>query len=96
MECGLIFVNPQPEPEVLREYYPKDYSVPNPSHYKEHFWLRKKSWKSIFYRERIDGIGGELMYLEVAKTLLMVTIGSSAGVRWLYCDVRPLGMTVHE
>ncbi len=36
MECVLMFVNPKLEPEVLREYYPKDYSVPNPSRYREY------------------------------------------------------------
>lgn len=34
-ECGLIFVNPQPGPEVLKEYYPKDYYAPDAPHITE-------------------------------------------------------------
>ena len=41
-ECGLIFVNPQPDPEKLKQYYPKDYYISNPSHYREYSWLRRK------------------------------------------------------
>jgi SAM-dependent methyltransferase len=41
-ECHLIFVNPQPDPEALKKYYPKDYYVPNFSHYREYSWLRRK------------------------------------------------------
>ena len=41
-ECGLIFINPQPEPETLKEFYPKDYYISNPSHYREYSWLRRK------------------------------------------------------
>jgi len=40
--CGLIFINPQPDLETLKAYYPKNYYTPNPSHYKEYSWLRKK------------------------------------------------------
>ena len=39
-ECGLIFINPQPEPEALKKYYPKNYYIPNFSHYKQYSWLR--------------------------------------------------------
>lgn len=41
-ECGLIFVNPQPEPEALKEYYPKDYYTSNPRHYREYSRSRRK------------------------------------------------------
>jgi len=47
-ECGLIFVNPQPEPEDLKEYYPKDYYAPNPSHYKDYSWLRRKALETYW------------------------------------------------
>jgi SAM-dependent methyltransferase len=48
MDCGLIFVNPQPGPEVLKQYYPKDYYVPNPSHYREYSWLRIRVLEEYF------------------------------------------------
>jgi len=41
-ECGLIFINPQPGPETLKEYYPKYYYDPKPSHYREYSWMRRK------------------------------------------------------
>ena len=41
-KCGLIFINPQPEPEELKEYYPKEYNAPKPSHYREYSWMRRK------------------------------------------------------
>jgi SAM-dependent methyltransferase len=40
-ECGLIFINPQPEPETLKKYYPKGYYTPHFSHYREYSWLRR-------------------------------------------------------
>jgi SAM-dependent methyltransferase len=40
--CRLIFINPQPDLEKLKEYYPKDYYSCNPSHYREYSWLRRK------------------------------------------------------
>ncbi len=41
-ECGLIFINPQPEKERLKEFYPKEYYQPKHSQYKEYSLLRKK------------------------------------------------------
>jgi len=41
-ECGLIFVNPQPEPKTLKEYYPKDYYTTGPRHYRKYSWSRRK------------------------------------------------------
>ncbi len=41
-ECGLIFINPQPDAEALKAYYPEVYYASNPSHYREYSWLRKK------------------------------------------------------
>lgn len=47
-ECGLIFVNPQPGWEVLKEYYPKHYYAPDSHHYREYSWLRKRVLEEYF------------------------------------------------
>lgn len=47
-ECGLIFINPQPETEMLKEYYPKDYYTPNFSHYREYSWVRRKTLETYW------------------------------------------------
>jgi SAM-dependent methyltransferase len=47
-DCGLIFINPQPEPEDLKEYYPKDYYTPNPSHYRDYSWFRRKALETYW------------------------------------------------
>jgi SAM-dependent methyltransferase len=39
--CGLIFINPQPGPEMLKPFYPDVYYASNPSHYREYSWLRR-------------------------------------------------------
>lgn len=47
-ECGLIFVNPQPEPETLKEYYPKDYYASNPRHYRKYSRSRRKALETYW------------------------------------------------
>ena len=47
-ECGLNFINPQPEPEDLKEYYPKEYYTPKPSHYREYSWMRRKVLETFY------------------------------------------------
>ena len=47
-ECGLLFINPQPEKEVLRKYYPQAYYTPRPSHYQEYSWLKRKVLEDYF------------------------------------------------
>jgi len=42
LECGLLFINPQPEPEALRKYYPEKYYESQSVRFKEYSWLRKK------------------------------------------------------
>ena len=46
--CGLIFINPQPDPEMLKAYYPDVYYTSNPSHYREYSWLRRKVLEAYF------------------------------------------------
>jgi len=41
-ECGLLFINPQPEPEALEKYYPKDYHESQLAHFRDYSWLRRK------------------------------------------------------
>jgi SAM-dependent methyltransferase len=47
-ECGLLFVNPQPEREALKDYYPRAYYARKSSHYREYSWLRKLVLKAYF------------------------------------------------
>jgi len=42
LECGLLFINPQPEPEALETYYPIHYHESQSARFKEYSWLRKK------------------------------------------------------
>ena len=46
--CGLIFINPQPDPEALKAYYPDVYYASNPSHYRKYSWLRRKVLEAYF------------------------------------------------
>jgi SAM-dependent methyltransferase len=41
-ECGLLFINPQPDPQELEKYYPKDYHESQSVRFKEYSWLRRK------------------------------------------------------
>ena len=41
-ECGLLFINPQPEPQELGKYYPKDNHESQSIRFKEYSWLRRK------------------------------------------------------
>jgi SAM-dependent methyltransferase len=48
LECGLLFVNPQPEPGVLKAYYPGEYySVPS-RRFREYSRLRKRVLEEYF------------------------------------------------
>jgi len=47
-ECGLLFMNPQPEKKMLKEYYPEAYHATRPSRYHEYSWLRKLVLKTYF------------------------------------------------
>jgi SAM-dependent methyltransferase len=47
-ECGLIFINPQPDPETLKAYYPKDYYTPNFSHYRGYSRVRRKTLETYW------------------------------------------------
>jgi SAM-dependent methyltransferase len=53
--CGLIFVNPQPDPEMLKPFYPDVYYESNPSHYREYSLLRKKVLEAYFGYRRSAG-----------------------------------------
>jgi len=54
-ECGLLFINPQPEEEVLRKYYPKAYYTPRATPYREYSWLRRRILQDYFgYGEDLD------------------------------------------
>jgi SAM-dependent methyltransferase len=58
-ECGLIFVNPQPDAEALRAYYPEAYYEVKPSHYREYSRLRKRVLGAYFgYRRSPDPDNG--------------------------------------
>ena len=46
--CGLIFINPQPDLETLKAFYPAPYYDSNPSHYREYSWLRRKVLEAYF------------------------------------------------
>jgi hypothetical protein len=46
--CEAIFINPQPERETLKAYYPKSYHKTHESRYLEYSWLRKKILEEYF------------------------------------------------
>ncbi|HSB04742.1 MAG TPA: class I SAM-dependent methyltransferase [Thermodesulfobacteriota bacterium] len=47
-ECDLIFINPQPDADTLKAFYPGVYYESDPSHYREYSWLRKKVLEAYF------------------------------------------------
>jgi SAM-dependent methyltransferase len=47
-ECENIFINPQPDPETLKAFYPSVYYESNPSHYRKYSWLRRKVLEAYF------------------------------------------------
>lgn len=54
-ECGLLFMNPQPEKKALKEYYPEAYHATQSSRYHEYSWLRKLVLKTYFgYKQCSD------------------------------------------
>ena len=66
--CGLIFINPQPDSEMLKAYYPDVYYASNPSHYREYSWLRRKVLEAYFgYRSP----SGESQALHLLKRALL-------------------------
>jgi len=46
--CGLLFLNPQPEKEVLKKYYPSAYHGSTSSRYREYSRLRKLVLRAYF------------------------------------------------
>jgi SAM-dependent methyltransferase len=53
--CGTIFINPQPEKETLKDYYPKSYYETDQSRYLEYPWLRKRVLEEYFgYGDQSD------------------------------------------
>jgi len=46
--CGLLFVNPQPDPEMLKAYYPKDYYGAHRVRFKPYSRLRKRVLEDYF------------------------------------------------
>ena len=47
-DCGLIFINPQPDQKDLKAYYPKEYYASDPSHYREYSLLRRAVLEAYF------------------------------------------------
>jgi len=47
-KCDLIFINPQPDIDTLKAFYPNVYYESNPSHYREYSWLRRKVLEAYF------------------------------------------------
>jgi len=47
-ECSLIFINPQPDPEILSAFYPVEYYESDPSHYRQYSWLRRRVLANFF------------------------------------------------
>ena len=41
-QCGLLFLNPQPDPQTLEKYYPKEYHESRSARFEEYSWLRRK------------------------------------------------------
>lgn len=48
LECGLIFINPQPEPHELEKYYPEKYYGSESVRFKEYSWLRRKALETYW------------------------------------------------
>ena len=46
--CGLIFINPQPDPEMLKPFYPGVYYESNASHYRKYSRLRREILEAYF------------------------------------------------
>jgi SAM-dependent methyltransferase len=67
-ECGLIFINPQPDSEMLKAYYPDVYYASNPSHYREYSWLRRRVLEAYFGYEEPSRPSPGLHFLK--KTFL--------------------------
>lgn len=68
-ECGLIFVNPQPESAMLKKYYPEVYYAPKPSHYRQYSWLRRKVLEEYFGYGLRSNLPKSLRFLR--KTILL-------------------------
>ncbi|OGP92890.1 MAG: hypothetical protein A2156_10035 [Deltaproteobacteria bacterium RBG_16_48_10] len=47
-DCGLTFINPQPDSETLKAFYPDVYYASNPSHYRDYSRLRREVLEAYF------------------------------------------------
>jgi SAM-dependent methyltransferase len=77
-DCGLIFVNPQPDEKVLMEYYPKAYYVTKPFHYRKYSWIRQMVMEEYFgYGRRLNSSKGLHLFRKMALLPFRVRYRSS-------------------
>ena len=62
--CGLIFINPQPDSDTLKAYYPDVYYASNPSHYRKYSRLRRKVLETYFGYEHLSRPSSGLLLFE--------------------------------
>lgn len=75
MQCGLLFINPQPEPEELEKYYPKNYHESQSVRFKEYSWLRRKV---------LEAYWGYPPYREISKAQKLFQRWIFLPFRWRY------------
>lgn len=76
-ECGLLFINPQPEPEELEKYYPKDYHESQSVHFREYSWLRRKVLEAYWgYPHGLNSSKGQKLFQQ----------WFFLPFRWRYCN----------
>ncbi|MBU0567594.1 class I SAM-dependent methyltransferase [bacterium] len=66
--CGLIYLNPQPEPEELSRHYPENYEPYNPKENPIVRWVKKEIVKSDIRRiHKLIGERGEILEIGCAS-----------------------------
>lgn len=94
LNCGLIYLNPQPEPEELSQYYPEGYE---PYNVKENFivnWVKERIVKSDIKRiKRLIGEKVEVLELGCASGEYLAALQDMGGFRVKGVELSPYAAT---
>jgi len=88
--CGLIYLNPQPEPEELSRHYPEDYEPYNPKENPIVRWVKKEIVKSdIRGIHKLIGERGEILEIGCASGEYLVALRDRGGFKVKGVELSP-------
>lgn len=88
--CGLIYLNPQPEPEELSRHYPEDYEPYSPKENLIVRWVKKEIVKSDIRRiHKLIGERGEILEIGCASGEYLAALRDKGGFKVSGVELSP-------